>query len=97
VSSLPSPLDAFKLALPDADSFWASLESVKAMAGRIKFMLDEIIRIRTANNPLFASTTKTKLVLKGLDPGKFTPASPDDPLTIARIIAAAAEMGVYFK
>ena len=68
-----------------------------AMTGKIKFMLDEIIRIRTANNPLFASTTKTKLILKGLDPSKFTSASPDDPTIIARVIATAAEMGVYFK
>lgn len=60
-------------------------------------MLEEIVRVRTANNPLFASTTKTKLILKGLDPTKFTANSPDDPTIMAKVIAAAAELGVYFK
>jgi hypothetical protein len=46
---------------------------------------------------MFASTTRTKLVLKGLDPNKFTTSSPDDPIIITKVIDAAAEMGVYFK
>ena len=60
-------------------------------------MLDEIIRIRSVSNPLFATTTKTKLILKGLDPGKFNSGSADDPVMIGKVIAAAAEMGIFFK
>ncbi len=47
------------------------------MAGKIKAIIDEIIRQRSAANPMFAGMVKTKLILKGLDPSKFdaTPTS----------------------
>jgi hypothetical protein len=64
------------------------------MAGRIKAMLDEIVRQKSGTNPTFAMATKTKLILKGLHPDKFTAASPDDPVLIQKTIAVAHEMGV---
>lgn len=67
------------------------------MPGKIRRLLDEIVRQRTATNPLFATTTKTKLILKGLDPGKFNAASPDDPAILARVAAVAAEMGITLR
>jgi len=41
-----------------------------------------------------ALTTKTKLVLKGLNPDRFNAGSPDDPAGIAKVQAIAAELGV---
>ncbi len=64
------------------------------MPGKIKFMLEEIIRQRAAANPLFASTTRTKLILKGFDPAKFSSTAADDPAIVARVVALGAEMGV---
>jgi hypothetical protein len=65
-----------------------------AMAGQIKRMLDEIIRQRAKDSPIVASTTKTKLTLKGFNPDKFTAASEDIPGMIAKLRGIAAEMGV---
>jgi hypothetical protein len=39
-------------------------------------------------------TTKTKFILKGLNPDRFDANSPDDPVVIARVRAIGAEMGV---
>ena len=64
------------------------------MAGQIKRMLDEIIRQRAKDSPIVASTTKTKLTLKGFNPDKFTAASEDIPGMIAKLRGIAAEMGV---
>jgi len=41
------------------------------MAGQIKKMLDQIISKRSNGNALVISTTKTKLVLKGLNPDQL--------------------------
>jgi hypothetical protein len=38
--------------------------------------------------------TKTKLILKGLNPDKFTAATPDDPAIISKVIEVSREMGV---
>jgi hypothetical protein len=67
------------------------------MAGRIKAIIDEIIRQRSAANPMFAGMVKTKLILKGLDPSKFDANSPDDAGLILKVSQAAAEMGVVIK
>jgi hypothetical protein len=64
------------------------------MAGQIKDMIEAIITKRSGGNPTIESTTKTKLILKGLDPKRFDRASPDDPAIVAKVRAIAAEMGV---
>jgi len=64
------------------------------MAGQIKRMIDSILEQRSKGNPIVLSTTKTKLMLKGLNPDRFTMTSPDDPDVVARVRAAAAEFGV---
>ena len=64
------------------------------MAGQIKKMLDEIIRQRSKGDTTLMSTTKTKLILKGFNPDKFTALSEDNPDVINKIRAVAAEMGV---
>lgn len=65
------------------------------MAGQIKQMIDSIVAQRAKGNPTIALTTKTKLVLKGLNPDRFDAGSPDDPAVIAKVKAIAAELGVH--
>ena len=64
------------------------------MAGKVKRIIDEIISQRSNGNPTFILTTKTKLILKGLNPDKFTVLSDDDPATVQKALAVAKEMGV---
>jgi hypothetical protein len=64
------------------------------MAGKIKRIINEIISQRSNGNPTFILTTKTKLVLKGINPDKFTASSEDDPAMIQKVLAVARDMGV---
>ena len=64
------------------------------VAGQIKRMIDSIVEQRAKGNPTIALTTKAKLVLKGVNPGSFNDASPDDPMLVARLKAIAADFGV---
>jgi hypothetical protein len=64
------------------------------MAGEIKGIIDTIIARRSKGNPTIALTTKTKFILKGIDPDRYDRASPDDPVIIAKVKAIAVEMGV---
>src|SRR6266540_349425 len=75
----------------------ADIEKGSAMAGKIKQMLEEIVRQRSATNSMMAGIVRTKLLLKGLDSAKFDASSPDDPIVIRKIVAAASEMGVTLK
>ncbi len=62
------------------------------MAGKIKQVIDMIIAQRAKDNPMLAGVIRTKLMLKGIDPNKFTPQSDDDPAIIARLEAVAKEL-----
>ncbi len=64
------------------------------MAGQIKAMIDQIIQQRSKGNSVLASTTTTKLILQGIDPAKFTAASPDDPAVIAKLRQLASDLSV---
>jgi hypothetical protein len=64
------------------------------MAGQVKAMIDLIIEQRSQGNAILASTTQTKLILKGFDPAKYDASSADDPVVIARLRQLAAELNV---
>jgi hypothetical protein len=64
------------------------------MAGQICKMLKTIIDKRSQGNPTLMATTKTKLVLKGINPDNFGPATPDDPVLLGRVKEIAVQMGV---
>lgn len=64
------------------------------MAGNIKHMIDTITAMRSKGNSTVAMITRTKFILKGIDPDRFNAASPDDPFLIARVRAIGLEMGV---
>lgn len=64
------------------------------MAGKIKTMCNTIIQKRGNGNPVIEKITKTKLVMKGVNPDQFTASSPDDPLIIAKLVQIAKELGI---
>ena len=64
------------------------------MPGEIRKILDKIISERAKGSPVLANTTKTKLILKGLNPDKYSTASPDDPEILSKARKVAAELGV---
>ena len=64
------------------------------MAGKIKQQLDALIAEVAKNNPILASTTRTKLILKGMNPSKFTQDSPDDPVILEKLKDIAEAFGV---
>jgi hypothetical protein len=65
---------------------------VKGMAGKIKKMIDSIIEQRAKDNAMLAGVIKTKLMLKGIDPSKFTPQSDDDPVIIGKLEALMKDL-----
>ncbi len=64
------------------------------MPGLIKQKVDLIVERRSRGNPTIAATTKTKLILKGLNPDRYDAGSPDDAAILERVRAVAAELGV---
>jgi hypothetical protein len=64
------------------------------MAGNIKRMIDAIIEKRSRGNQTIRLTTKTKFILKGLDPDRFNATSPDDPAVMEKVRAIGAELGI---
>lgn len=64
------------------------------MAGKVKIMLDQIILQKSKGNPTIMTATKTKLILRGLNPDKFTALSEDNFEIIQRVRQVAQEMGV---
>jgi len=64
------------------------------MSGKIKKMIDTIIQQRSKGSPVIASTVKIKLILKGINPDKFTLNFEDDPIIIQKIEQIADDFGV---
>ncbi len=55
------------------------------MAGKIKQMIDYIIKQRAQDNPMLERVIKTKLILKGINPSKYNMQSEDDPAVINKL------------
>ncbi|MDQ3701338.1 MAG: hypothetical protein M3442_10520 [Chloroflexota bacterium] len=64
------------------------------MAGTAKDMIDTLIQRRSKGNATIASTTRTRLILKGIKVDGYTATSPDDPAIIARIRELATEWNI---
>ena len=69
------------------------MEKIK-MAGQIHAAIQKIIITRGKGNRLIENGTKTKLLLKGINASKWTPASPDDAVMLSKVRQAAFELGV---
>ncbi len=55
------------------------------MAGKIRQMIDTIINQRAKDNPMLERVIKTKLILKGINPNRYTMQSDDDPAVIGKL------------
>jgi hypothetical protein len=55
------------------------------MAGKIKQMIDFIIKQRAQGNPMLERVIKTKLILKGINPSKYNTQSDDDSMIINKL------------
>lgn len=62
------------------------------MAGKIKRMIDTLITQRAKDNAMLAGIIKTKLMLKGIDPSKFSSQSADDPAIIGKLECLLKEL-----
>jgi len=64
------------------------------MAGKIKRLVEVIIEKRAQGNEVAVAFTRAKLILKGIDPGKYTALSPDDPVILRKLETLARELGL---
>jgi len=64
------------------------------MAGKIKNMIEEIIEKRSNGNETIKNTTKTKLILKGIDPDVYDSSSEDLPDVVEKLKVIAQELGL---
>ena len=62
------------------------------MPGKIKQMIDTLITQRAKDNAMLAGIIKTKLMLKGIDPSKFSAQSFDDPAVISKLEVLLKEL-----
>jgi hypothetical protein len=62
-----------------------SHEEVFEMAGKIKLMIEKILAERSRGNVTLARVIKTKLILKGINPAKYSDQSEDDPKIIRKL------------
>ncbi|MBP2032021.1 hypothetical protein J2Z42_000686 [Clostridium algifaecis] len=62
------------------------------MAGKIKKIIDDIIKRRSKGNPAIAEMTKAKFILKGINPNKFDSYSEDDPVIIEKLFKISKQM-----
>jgi hypothetical protein len=64
------------------------------MVGKIKRMIETIIEKRSNGNETLKNTTRTKLIIKGYSPDRWTLQSEDDPAKIAELRQIARDMGI---
>jgi hypothetical protein len=64
------------------------------MKGQVKNILDAIITQRSKGDPTLVNTTKAKLILKGVDPDKFTKDTEDDPRILEKVRKIATEFQI---
>lgn len=64
------------------------------MAGKIKRYIDKIVSERSNGDDLLKEMTKTKLIMKGINPSKYSETSEDDPSVEAKLEAIAKEFNI---
>jgi hypothetical protein len=55
------------------------------MAGKIRELIDSIIKESAHNDKVIENIIKAKLVLKGVSPVKYTSQSDDDPVILKKL------------
>lgn len=64
------------------------------MAGKINSMINAIVEAKSRGNSIIASSTRTKIILKGVNVSNYNANSPDDPIVIKKLENIAKEFGV---
>ncbi len=64
------------------------------MHGTIETLINSIIDQRAKGDPAVEKLIKVKLLLKGIDPSKFSGDSADDPTIIDKLNQAVADFEV---
>jgi hypothetical protein len=64
------------------------------MASKAKRQIEQIIAGVSKGNPTLKSVTITRLILRGLNPDKFTDSSVDDPVILEKIKKFATDNGI---
>lgn len=64
------------------------------MTGKIRKIIDDIIRQRSKGNPAIIEMTKAKFILKGINPNKFDSYSKDDPVIMEKLFEIAKQLNV---
>jgi hypothetical protein len=64
------------------------------VAGQIKILIDRIVAERSKGSQTIMATTRTKLILKGINANSFNEKSEDNPVIIGKLHGIAKEMGV---
>jgi len=64
------------------------------VAGKIKTIIDIIVEKRSNGNSTIANLTKSKMVMKGINPEKYGADSADDPQVIEKLLVLAKELNV---
>jgi hypothetical protein len=60
------------------------------MAGEVKRLIDELMRLRSRGNPSLEPFVRVHLMLNGIDPNQYTADSPSNPQveqTLQKMIA----------
>jgi hypothetical protein len=55
------------------------------MAGKIKLLIDQLVKQRTGGASGLEHFVKVNLLLSGIDPEAFSASSPDEPVKIAQL------------
>lgn len=67
------------------------------MAGKAREIIDLLVQQRAGQSPAAAHFIRTKLILRGIDPDKYTSDSPDDAQVLMTLREIAREYGLQLK
>ena len=62
------------------------------VAGQIKRMIDTILHQNAKGDTTLLTLTRTKMILMGVNPAKYTEHSEDDPIILAKLEKLAKEL-----
>ena len=68
--------------------------NLQKTAGNIKKIIDAIVVRKGRGEPLLIISIKNKLVLKGINPAKYTSETIDDPVVLRKLQELINEIGI---
>ena len=68
-------------------------ETVQKTAGNIKKVIEAIIVRKGKGDPIIVINIRKKLVLKGINPAKYTYETIDDPIVLKKLMELARDLG----